>query len=415
MHPTESPLSDAHLTLEPDAENAELAAARGLDGEKEGDTRCWMSWRRLPFCWECGGGWWCGCQTWWCNCSTYPRQGTKCSFSSICSWAATAFALTWVLFFLAIFWSCISMPVGELIRPEDVVATEQVVHENSARHHHSESAVQRSAQGLVRVLSYNMFLRPDLLTDASTSGSNDFKEERLQLFIQRLDDYDVLLLQETWMVNSATRKERLVSAARSRGFRFWVRAACHGDAITAMLLILSRHPLTASDEHSYSARVGLEVLASKGALRARAWINGNSACAVDFYNTHLQAGEEENGGDDVRSKQTKELATFVSREWSSFKCVTVCVCVCVRERYRVCAHERGQAREKGSFINSRISIRILLHTHSLSLSCTHTHSLSLSQDLSRSRSLSFSLSLYFPLKHIHTDTDTHTNTIAMTE
>ena len=69
----------------------------------------------------------------------------------------------------------------------------------------------------------------------------------------------------------------------------------------------------ASEEHTFSARVGLETLASKGVLHARAWVNGNSSCAVDFFDTHMQAGEQENGGDDVRSQQTKELVQFVTR------------------------------------------------------------------------------------------------------
>ena len=126
-------------------------------------------------------------------------------------------------------------------------------------------------------------------------------------------DFRQHCMQETWITNSARRKERLVSAARSHGLNFWVRSACRGDPIDAMLLILSRHPLVASKEHTYKARMGLEDLASKGVLHARAWINGNSSCAVDFYDTHLQAEEEETGGDEVRSQQTQELVEFVRR------------------------------------------------------------------------------------------------------
>ena len=48
------------------------------------------------------------------------------------------------IFFLAIFWSC---------------ATSAQQHG-----HHSASAQERAAQGQVRVISYNFFLRPDLLT-----------------------------------------------------------------------------------------------------------------------------------------------------------------------------------------------------------------------------------------------------------
>ena len=56
------------------------------------------------------------------------------------------------------------------------------------------------------------------------------------MLVEKLDNYDVVLLQETCITNSAGRKERLVAAARKRGFGFWVRSACRGDLIDAMLV-----------------------------------------------------------------------------------------------------------------------------------------------------------------------------------
>ena len=38
------------------------------------------------------------------------------------------------------------------------------------------------------------------LLSSDTRAQNDFKEERLQELIARLEDYDVLLLQETWLL-----------------------------------------------------------------------------------------------------------------------------------------------------------------------------------------------------------------------
>jgi len=142
------------------------------------------------------------------------------------------------IFFLAIFWSCLTMPEGSIVRGEEVVPSANAVLATSAQQHghHSASVRERAAQGQVRVISYNFFLRPDLLTDASTAGENDFKDERLELLVEKLDNYDVVLLQETWITNSAGRKERLVAAARKRGFGFWVRSACRGDLIDAMLV-----------------------------------------------------------------------------------------------------------------------------------------------------------------------------------
>ena len=70
------------------------------------------------------------------------------------------------IFFLAIFWSCLTMPEGSIVRGEEVVPSANAVLATSAQQHghHSASARERAAQGQVRVISYKFFLRPDLLT-----------------------------------------------------------------------------------------------------------------------------------------------------------------------------------------------------------------------------------------------------------
>ena len=205
------------------------------------------------------------------------------------------------------------MPRHRLMRPDARASSEDASSEDAREVVHAQAVRNRSAHGRARVMSYNVFLRPELITDAETRGENDFKDARLEALIERLDAYDILLLQETWIVNAARRKERLVEAARARGFPYYVRSACDRGGLLsdAMLLILSRHPLVLTREHTFADRVGLERWASKGVLHARAWLNGDASCAVDLFTTHMQAGEANNGGDDVRSRQTRELVQFV--------------------------------------------------------------------------------------------------------
>ena len=67
------------------------------------------------------------------------------------------------LFFLAMFWSCLTMPEGSLVREEEVAYA--VLATSAQQHgHHSASARELASHGHVRVISYNVFLRPDLLT-----------------------------------------------------------------------------------------------------------------------------------------------------------------------------------------------------------------------------------------------------------
>lgn len=72
------------------------------------------------------------------------------------------------------------------------------------------SAQRRASEGVVHVLSYNIFQRPALVCDKVTCSDNDFKRPRLDLLIERLDDFDLLLLQESWLMLVFGRKKHLV-------------------------------------------------------------------------------------------------------------------------------------------------------------------------------------------------------------
>jgi endonuclease/exonuclease/phosphatase family metal-dependent hydrolase len=220
--------------------------------------------------------------------------------------------VAWLLFFLTIFWTCLAVPVSQLspqaAGDKAYIVADQLYQPLVARN--------RSAQGLVSVISYNFFLRPDLITDIATRAQNDFKEERLTVFLERLDDYDILLLQEVWPTNGAGRYNRLMQNAHDQGFRHHVRAACKGKVMSAMLLILSRHPLVAGDEHTFTQSIGQDAMATKGVVFARALINGEADCAVDLFVTHLQAGMSGSGGHEVRANSTREVGTFVRSKLS---------------------------------------------------------------------------------------------------
>ena len=147
---------------------------------------------------------------------------------------------------------------------------------------------------------------------ADSNTPNDWKNERLTLFLEtQLPQYDILLLQETWTPASGGRKERLMRTAYEQGYHYYARSACAGRLVDAMLLILSRHPLTSFSEWTYSNSMGDEKKATKGVMHARALLHGKSTCRLDLFTTHLQSGGGDSGGNAVRSLQTKELATFV--------------------------------------------------------------------------------------------------------
>jgi endonuclease/exonuclease/phosphatase family metal-dependent hydrolase len=196
-------------------------------------------------------------------------------------------------FFLNVYWSCFATPVAVLSTQTDLGAQEFTM----------------------KVLSYNMFLRLNLAAEPGTK--NDWKDERLQIFIDTvIDDYDILLLQEVWTPLSSGRKEKLIAEARKRGYKYYVRSRCKGKPMDAMLLILSKHPLVANAEHTFSVATGEDQLASKGVLFARAYIRGLKQCTLDLYTTHMQAWDNPQNIQ-IRRQQTKELAAFVNKKSGS--------------------------------------------------------------------------------------------------
>ena len=232
----------------------------------------------------------------------------ECALAFVCQWVCLVLTGLGVGFVWVVYWSCITLPLAELGALDAAAAHE---HNVSRQVYQPRVARERAARGLVNVISLNMYLRSNPIAARWTRGDNDFKNERLEAFLARLDDYDVLLLlQEVWPTWDEGRKARLVNSARDRGFRFFARSACRGRPVSGMLLIMSRHVLTHAHELAYEEATGTDSLASKGALWVRAFVNGERACQVDLFNTHMQA-EGRWGGDGMRWRQIGALGRHV--------------------------------------------------------------------------------------------------------
>ena len=74
--------------------------------------------------------------------------------------------------------------------------------------------VQREKE--VRLLSFNLFLRPLV-----KNVENDWKDERLNEFVQCLDQFDIICNQEVFDFLNKNRKERLIKYAKKAGFHFY--------------------------------------------------------------------------------------------------------------------------------------------------------------------------------------------------
>lgn len=133
----------------------------------------------------------------------------------------------------------------------------------------------------LRVLSWNIFMRPPLIS----SYRGDYKNERLAYFINDyLSKYDIIALQEMFCFGSG-RRHRLIKAAKRAGFLYHASAP-HGF-IDGGLVILSRFPIMHSAFRPFPRGIHSDMLADKGVLYANIHLSNN--LEIDLFTTHLQA------------------------------------------------------------------------------------------------------------------------------
>jgi endonuclease/exonuclease/phosphatase family metal-dependent hydrolase len=165
----------------------------------------------------------------------------------------------------------------------------------------------------LRLLTYNMLLRPPFIN----YNGNDYKNERLQIFIEQvLPRYDVVALQEVfWFMN--TRLPYLLQEAKKAGFCWYCTTtpppALSRKFIDGGLVILSRYPIVETKSRLYSSGVQIDGWAAKQGLYAKIQITPSSC--IHVFTTHTQADYASNPTNkwtaQARMHQIEELAEMV--------------------------------------------------------------------------------------------------------
>lgn len=92
----------------------------------------------------------------------------------------------------------------------------------------------------MRILTYNIFLRPPPIKN----NADDYKNERLEDFCKVINDFDIICLQEMFGTYNS-RKQYLIQQASKCGFFFYTDTLTPSmfskHMIDAGLLILSRY------------------------------------------------------------------------------------------------------------------------------------------------------------------------------
>lgn len=162
----------------------------------------------------------------------------------------------------------------------------------------------------LRVLSYNVYLRPPMISH--THG--DYKNERCRLIGSLFSLFDVVLLQE---VHSCLnfRCNTLIQQAKEHGLDYHV--CTYGPSILSRhvsnnaLLILSRYPIIDTDSLHYTCCSSYDSIIEKGAIYGK--IQVRPGTYMDVFNTHLQASykvvDEETVP--IRTRQLEQLRNFM--------------------------------------------------------------------------------------------------------
>jgi endonuclease/exonuclease/phosphatase family metal-dependent hydrolase len=152
----------------------------------------------------------------------------------------------------------------------------------------------------IRVLSYNIFLRPPPIK----TNEDDYKNERLDDFIKELDNYDIICLQEMFSTLSY-RKTKLVKAAIHAGFFYYVETESPNYFSTRLidggLIILSRFPIESYSFAPFTDGILCDQLCEKGILYANIRVKNTN---LHLFNTHLQASYSQEN-DLVESMHTR--------------------------------------------------------------------------------------------------------------
>ncbi|ELP88490.1 sphingomyelinase C precursor, putative [Entamoeba invadens IP1] len=138
----------------------------------------------------------------------------------------------------------------------------------------------------VRVLTYNMYIRPPMIT----ARGNDFKDERLSLILDEVvENYDIILCEELFG-SFTSRRDNFIKECVLRGLPYSVvshRPVCPLYPIDGGVAIISRYPIVKSHHLVYTRGIYSDGCAAKGILHVLLDLGFSKKLHV--FVTHFQA------------------------------------------------------------------------------------------------------------------------------
>ena len=211
------------------------------------------------------------------------------------------------------------------------------------------SAQPELIRDTIKILTYNFFSRPP---PVNTNGT-DYKDERLNDFIEFLPEFDIICFQEMFTTFN-DRKHRMIREGAKAGLKYYVSAKVPSFfskyIADSGLLILSRYEIVENDSYDYYLNISGDSVSNKGILYAKIKINDRY---LFLFNTHLQASyfdesqKSINCTIQVRAGQTEELVNYVYNKLLSIPQYQIKQgCVLIVGDLNIDAHDNKFAKER---------------------------------------------------------------------
>ena len=211
------------------------------------------------------------------------------------------------------------------------------------------SAQPKLIRDAIKILTYNFFSRPP---PVNTNGT-DYKDERLNDFIEFLPEFDIICFQEMFTTFN-DRKHRMIREGAKAGLKYYVSAKVPSFfskyIADSGLLILSKYEIVENDSYDYYLNISGDSVSNKGILYAKIKINDRY---LFLFNTHLQASyfdesqKSINCTIQVRTGQTEELVNYVYNKLLSIPQYQIKQgCVLIVGDLNIDAHDNKFAKER---------------------------------------------------------------------
>jgi len=181
---------------------------------------------------------------------------------------------------------------------------------------HLLSISDQNPKAEVKVMSYNLFLRPPLVK----TNADDFKNERTNEFLKVIGDYDVIALQEVFSFCN-WRQRKIIQESKKLGFHYHAKSTgpewFHWKIpfFDGGLVILSKFPIVETDRMIFKHGTQIDGRVAKQVLYAKIQLSPDHF--FHLFTTHMQANYHENSekinckNSSMRMLQIEEMACFV--------------------------------------------------------------------------------------------------------